>query len=134
MTEKIFYYWFLYYGLHQGKGRSSKVPADLPNYNIGGDLDLIGNWGEGVYQTTNLLEETEHKIKTRLYSGYRHEIDNSDEIKCDEEKGIIDFFKGCLLSDRVTIKKTAGSKVYHQDLCFPLLVEKTLLYCHHETI
>ena len=75
---------------------ASKVPAELPIYNIGGDLDPVGNWGEGVYQTTNWLASTGHKVKTKLYSGYRHEIHNYDDIKADVEAGIIDFFMGCL--------------------------------------
>lgn len=65
-------------------------------YNICGDLDPVSNWGEGVYQTTNWLAETGHKVKTKLYSGYRHEIHNYDEIKAEVEKGIIDFFTECL--------------------------------------
>ncbi len=44
----------------QGKEWAAKVPTNLPIYNIGGDLDPVGNWGEGVYQTTNLLAETGH--------------------------------------------------------------------------
>ena len=80
----------------QGTEWASKVPTDLPIYNIGGDLDPVGNWGEGVYLTTNLLAETGHKVKTKLYSGYRHEIHNYDEIKNEVEAGIIDFFNTCL--------------------------------------
>ena len=80
----------------QGREWAAKVPADLPIYNIGGDEDPVGNWGEGVYQTTNWLAETGHKVRTKLYSGYRHEIHNYDEIKCEVEKGIIDFFTSCL--------------------------------------
>ena len=36
------------------------------------------------------------KVTTKLYSGYRHEIHNYDEIKADVEAGIIEFFKSCL--------------------------------------
>lgn len=80
----------------QGTEWASKVPTDLPIYNIGGDLDPVGNWGEGVYQTTNWLAQTGHKVTTKLYSGYRHEIHNYDEIKAEVEAGIISFFKSCL--------------------------------------
>ena len=80
----------------QGTEWASKVPAELLIYNIGGDLDPVGNWGEGVYQTTNWLASTGHKVTTKLYSGYRHEIHNYDEIKAEVEAGIIDFFKSCL--------------------------------------
>ncbi|MBO6039981.1 MAG: alpha/beta hydrolase, partial [Oscillospiraceae bacterium] len=80
----------------QGTEWASRVPASLPIYNIGGDLDPVGNWGEGVYYTTNLLAQTGHCVKTKLYSGYRHEIHNYDDIKGEVEKGIIDFFLSCL--------------------------------------
>ena len=80
----------------QGTEWAEKVPAALPIYNIGGDLDPVGNWGEGVYQTTNWLAATGHKVTTKLYSGYRHEIHNYDEIKKDVEAGIVEFYDGCL--------------------------------------
>jgi len=80
----------------QGKEWAEKVPKSLPIYNIGGDQDPVGNWGEGVYQTTNWLVETGHRVKTKLYSGYRHEIHNYDDIKADVETGIIEFFKSTL--------------------------------------
>ena len=80
----------------QGKEWAEKVPKDLPIYNIAGDEDPVGNWGEGVYLTSNLLADTGHKVKTRLYSGYRHEIHNYNDIKADVEKGVIDFFTDCI--------------------------------------
>ena len=75
---------------------AAKVPTDLPIYNIGGDQDPVGSWGEGVYQTSNWLAETGHNVKTELYSGYRHEIHNYDDLKWDVEDGIIEFFMSCL--------------------------------------
>ena len=80
----------------EGKEWAEEVPKGLPIYNIAGDQDPVGNWGEGVYQTTNWLAETGHKVKTKLYSGYRHEIHNYDDLKAEVEKGIIDFFKECI--------------------------------------
>ena len=80
----------------QGTEWAEKVPTALPIYNIAGDEDPVGNWGEGVYQTTNWLAQTGHKVQTKLYSGYRHEIHNYDDIKCAVEQGIITFFNGCL--------------------------------------
>jgi alpha-beta hydrolase superfamily lysophospholipase len=80
----------------QGTEWAEKVPKELPIYNIAGDEDPVGSWGEGVYQTSNWLASTGHKVTTKLYSGYRHEIHNYDDIKCEVEKGIIDFFKSCL--------------------------------------
>lgn len=70
---------------------AKKVPAALPVYNIAGDLDPVGEYGEGVYAVTNWLRSTGHKVKTKLYSGYRHEIHNYHEIKDQVEAGIIAF-------------------------------------------
>lgn len=80
----------------EGKQWAEKVPTALPIYNIGGDQNPVGNWGEGVYQTTNWLAETGHRVKTKLYPAYRHEIHNFDEIKAEAEKGIVEFFAECL--------------------------------------
>lgn len=74
-----------------GKEWAEKVPTDLPIYNIAGDCDPVGNYGEGVYQVANWLIETGHSVTTELYTGYRHEIHNYDDIKFEVEDGIIDF-------------------------------------------
>ena len=71
---------------------AKKVPADLPIYNIAGDQDPVGQFGTGVYQTTNWLIDTGHDVTTMLYPGYRHEIHNYYDIKEIVEDGIIDFF------------------------------------------
>ena len=70
---------------------AKKVPVSLPVYNIAGDLDPVGEYGEGVYAVTNWLRATGHNVKTKLYSGYRHEIHNYNDIKDEVEAGIIAF-------------------------------------------
>lgn len=75
---------------------AEKVPVGLPIYNIGGDQDPVGNYGEGVYAVTNWLCQTGHSVKTKVYSGYRHEIHNYAEIKDEVEAGIIAFMDGIL--------------------------------------
>jgi alpha-beta hydrolase superfamily lysophospholipase len=71
---------------------AEKVPRDLPVFNIAGDQDPVGNYGEGVYQVSNWLGETGHRrVATRLYSGYRHEIHNNRDIREEVEDGIIAF-------------------------------------------
>ena len=53
----------------------------------------MGNFGTGVYQVANWLIDTGHEdVITKLYSGYRHEIHNYDDIKEDVEETIIDWF------------------------------------------
>ena len=75
---------------------AAKVPADLPIYNIAGDKDPVGNYGQGVYEVANWLIESGHDVKTELYTGYRHEIHNYDDIKFLVEDGIIEFMDDIL--------------------------------------
>ena len=75
----------------EGTEWAEKVPTELPIYNIAGDEDPVGSWGEGTYVVANWLTETGHDVFTELYPGYRHEIHNYDDIKFDVEDGIIDF-------------------------------------------
>ena len=75
---------------------AAKVPTDLPIYNIAGDQDPVGQYGAGVYQVSNWLADAGCDVVTQLYSGYRHEIHNYDELKDEVEEGIIDFFDSCL--------------------------------------
>ena len=80
----------------EGTQWAEKVPAKLPIYNIAGDEDPVGMYGEGVYQVANWLINTGHNVKTRLYSGYRHEIHNYADIKDEVAGGITAFMDGCL--------------------------------------
>lgn len=70
---------------------AAKVPAELPILNIAGDCDPVGNYGEGVYTVSNWLIRSGNKVSTKLYSGYRHEIHNYDDLKFDVEEDIIEF-------------------------------------------
>ena len=78
---------------------AAKVPHELPIYNIGGDQDPVGQYGQGVYEVSNWLAATGCDVKTQLYSGYRHEIHNYDELKEEVEDGIVDFFYETLMLD-----------------------------------
>lgn len=75
---------------------ATKVPIDLPIYNIGGDQDPVGSFGKGIYECSNWLCDTGHTVKTKVYSGYRHEIHNYTDIRNEVEQGIIDFMDGVL--------------------------------------
>lgn len=75
----------------EGTEWAGKVPTNLPIYNIGGDQDPVGEYGKGIYEVTNWLVQTGHKVQTKVYSGYRHEIHNYADIKNEVEQGIIDF-------------------------------------------
>ncbi|MDD7305484.1 MAG: alpha/beta fold hydrolase [Peptoniphilaceae bacterium] len=71
---------------------AEKVPKNLPIYNIAGDEDPVGNFGQGVKKVSTWLEETGHDVKTKIYKGYRHEIHNYPDIRDEVEDGIISFF------------------------------------------
>ena len=73
-----------------------KVPVSLPIYNIAGDEDPCGSFGEGVKLVSSWLEQTGHNVKTKLYEGYRHEIHNYADLKCEVEAGIVAFLDGIL--------------------------------------
>ncbi|MDR3304164.1 MAG: alpha/beta hydrolase [Treponema sp.] len=75
-----------------GKAWAEQVPKELPVYNIAGDCDPVGNYGEGVYAVSNWLAETGHKrVRTQLYQGHRHEIHNDRDIRNDVIHNIIMF-------------------------------------------
>jgi len=75
----------------EGTEWAEKVPASLPILLIAGDQDPVGNFGEGVYACANWLTDTGHNVVAKLYSGYRHEIHNYDDIKFDVEEAIIEW-------------------------------------------
>lgn len=75
---------------------AAKVPEKLPIYNIAGDEDPCGSYGEGVKQVSQWLEETGHDVQTKLYEGYRHEIHNYADLKDQVEAGIVDFLNKVL--------------------------------------
>ena len=86
----------------EGKEWAAKVPTDLPIYNIAGDQDPVGMYGEGVYQVSNWLAETGHEdVTTELYTGFRHEIHNYAEIKDDVADGIIEFMDEVLAEGQI---------------------------------
>ena len=80
----------------EGTDWAEQVPAELPIYNIAGDEDPVGEYGEGIYQVSNWLIKTGHQVKTQVYSGYRHEIHNYEDLKYDVEEGIIEFMDDIL--------------------------------------
>ena len=80
----------------RGTEWAEKVPTALPIYNIAGDQDPVGEYGQGVCEVSNWLVQTGHNVKTKLYSGYRHEIHNYADIKAEVEAGIIKFMDDIL--------------------------------------
>lgn len=70
---------------------AKKVPEHIPFLNIAGDQDPVGNFGQGVYQTSNWLIDTGHDVQTKLYPGYRHEIHNYSDLKDEVAEDIVEF-------------------------------------------
>ena len=75
----------------EGTEWAEKVPTGLPILLLAGDQDPVGSYGLGVYQCANWLADTGHDVTTQLWSGYRHEIHNYDDIKFDVEATLIDW-------------------------------------------
>lgn len=73
-----------------------KVPASLPVYNIGGDQDPVGSFGKGIYECSNWLSDNGNMVRTKVYSGYRHEIHNYADIQNDVVQGIVNFMNEVL--------------------------------------
>lgn len=90
------YYFVMMMDTITGTQWAEKVPVSIPVYNIAGDQDPVGLYGEGVYAVSNWLAQTGHKVKTKVYSGYRHEIHNYRDIRDEVEDGIIDFINSII--------------------------------------
>ncbi|MBR2825558.1 MAG: alpha/beta fold hydrolase [Solobacterium sp.] len=75
---------------------AKKVPTDLLVFNIAGDQDPVGQFGEGIYQVSNWLMNEGCDVITKLYPGYRHEIHNYTELKDMVEFDILEFLDICL--------------------------------------
>ena len=69
---------------------AEKVP-NIPLFNIAGEEDPCGSFGEGVELVSKWLEDTGHDVDTTIYLGYRHEIHNYNDLKDQVEEDIIDF-------------------------------------------
>ena len=69
---------------------AEKVPK-IPLFNIAGEEDPCGSFGEGVELVSKWLEETGHDIETLIYIGYRHEIHNYSDLKDQVEDDMIEF-------------------------------------------
>lgn len=69
---------------------AEKVP-NIPLFNIAGEEDPCGSYGEGVELVSKWLEDTGHDVDTMIYIGYRHEIHNYHDLKDQVEDDIIEF-------------------------------------------
>ncbi len=68
------------------------IPAELPILLVAGEMDPVGNYGEGVRQVCVDLNDTGHKVSCIIYPDARHEILNDccyEQVKTD----IIEFLE-----------------------------------------
>ena len=72
---------------------AERVPTNVAVFNIAGDGDPTGQYGEGVYIVSNWLIKTGHKVKTHVYPGLHHEILNYREHRDGIEAEIVEFLK-----------------------------------------
>ncbi|WP_347956622.1 alpha/beta hydrolase [Gordonia aichiensis] len=69
-----------------------RVRSDLPVLILAGDQDPVTNYGEGAYHVANKLVATGHRdVRTRVYTGFRHEVHNEPEIRDEVADEIIAF-------------------------------------------
>ncbi|MUK89195.1 alpha/beta fold hydrolase [Ornithinibacillus sp. L9] len=76
-TARFFY--DLMNGLHaiHNREKNKGIRQDLPILLISGDADPVGNFGQGVWKTANLLKNAGlNDVTTMLFEGGRHEILN----------------------------------------------------------
>ena len=68
------------------------ISNDLPVLILAGDQDPVANYGEGAYHVANRLRETGHAdVRTRVFSGVRHEVHNESTTRAEAEAEIVGF-------------------------------------------
>lgn len=72
------------------------LPKDLPVLILAGDQDPVANFGEGAYHVANTLWDAGLRdVRTRVYTGLRHEVHNEPASRADVETEIIAFAAHC---------------------------------------
>jgi len=68
----------------------AQIRAELPVLILAGDQDPVTNYGEGAYHVANKLVASGHAdVRTRVYTGFRHEVHNEPEIRDDVADEIV---------------------------------------------
>ena len=75
-----------------GPAWARSVPRDLPVLIIAGDQDPVANYGEGAYALANdLCSAGLRDVRTRVWTGVRHEIHNEPTTRAEVEAEILAF-------------------------------------------
>lgn len=68
------------------------VPSALPVLVLAGDQDPVTNYGEGAYHVANRLVASGHAdVRTRVFTGVRHEVHNEPTTRAEAEAEIATF-------------------------------------------
>jgi len=72
------------------------LPRDLPVLVLAGDQDPVANYGEGAYHVANCLWGAGLRdVRTRVYTGVRHEVHNEPSTRADVEAEVVAFARHC---------------------------------------
>ena len=70
----------------------ARLPAGLPVLVLAGDQDPVTNYGEGAYHVANRLVTSGHPdVRTRVFTGVRHEVHNEPTTRAEVEREIAAF-------------------------------------------
>lgn len=73
-------------------GWAETVADGLPVLIVAGDQDPVANYGEGAYKVAaQLWDEGVSNVRTKVYSGSRHEIHNEKAVRDDVENEVVSF-------------------------------------------
>ncbi|MFV0518091.1 MAG: alpha/beta fold hydrolase [Aminipila sp.] len=75
-TASAFYDLFCVNRFVNSKKWASSIKAQIPIFMISGDMDPVGDYGEGVKWVHNQLVKADKNVKLKLYSNARHELLN----------------------------------------------------------
>ncbi|MDN5963330.1 MAG: lysophospholipase [Actinomyces sp.] len=78
-------------------GWYTQVRPDLPVLLLSGDMDPVANYGEGTYHVANQLQMNGHSdVRTRVWTGFRHEIHNDPDTRALVEEELVHFIEAHL--------------------------------------
>ncbi len=76
---------------------ATSLPRTLPVLVLAGDQDPVANYGEGAYHVANSYWDAGLRdIRTRVFTGVRHEVHNEPETRAEVEAEIVGFVEHCL--------------------------------------
>lgn len=85
------------YDRANAEGWMSPVSTELPVLLLAGDQDPVADFGHGAYVVANSLWDAGFRdVRTRVYTGMRHEVHNEPATRTEVEAEIIAFVEHCV--------------------------------------